>query len=376
MVLMVNDRSSAYAAGSRDTHFMRRALELAEIGRWSAPPNPAVGAVVVAGDSIVGEGFHLRPGTPHAEIVALDKAGDQARGASLYVNLEPCNHHGRTPPCTLSIIEAGISRVIVPCMDPSPAVSGRGLNRLRDAGIKVVEDVECQAARRLNERHFRAAEEGRPVVIARVARTLDGRIALHGPETLAVTGESARQFVGLRRSEVDAIMVGIGTLLTDDPRLNARAVDGSLLSRQPVRVIADASLDTPCDAAILSEPGGGVLLLATEDGPDDSRRKKLEEAGARVIRLPADAEGRFEALTLLRVLAAEGINSLLVEGGGKLLSSLAAKELIDFWQIWIGPKIIGAGRGVLFEALETPIHLGSIHTIEVGDDLLVSAFPE
>jgi len=373
---MSNDRSSASAAGSRDTHFMRRALELAEIGRWSAPPNPTVGAVIVAGDSIVGEGFHLRPGAPHAEIVALDKAGEQSRGASLYVNLEPCNHHGRTPPCTISIIEAGISRVIVPCMDPSPAVSGRGLDRLRNAGIEVVEEVECQAARRLNERHFRAAEEGRPVVVARVARTLDGRIALHGPETLAITGESAKQYVGLRRSEVDAIMVGKGTMLADDPRLNARAVDGSLLSRQPVRVIADAALDTPVDATILSEPGGRVLLMAADDGINDSRKKKLEEAGAVIIRLPVDAEGHFEALTLLRVLAAEGINSLLVEGGGKLLSSFAAKDLIDFWQIWIGPKIVGAGRGVLFDALETPIHLGPLHTVEVGEDLLVSAFPE
>ena len=219
IVLMSNDRSSASAAGSRDTHFMRRALKLAEIGRWSAPPNPAVGAVIVAGDTIVGEGFHLRPGTPHAEIIALGKAGDKSRGATLYVNLEPCNHHGRTPPCTVSIIEAGISRVIVPCMDPSPVVSGRGLNRLKNAGIEVVDEVECQAARKLNERHFRAAEEGRPMVVAKVARTLDGRIALHGPETLAVTGESAQQYVGLRRSEVDD---GTAAVARDDQRLRGQ----------------------------------------------------------------------------------------------------------------------------------------------------------
>ncbi len=264
----------------------------------------------------------------------------------------------------------------MPCMDPSPAVSGRGLERLRAAGVKVVEEVECEAAYTLNSRHFKAAGEGRPAVVAKVARTIDGRTALHGPKTLAVTGEPAQQYVGLRRSEVNGIMVGIGTLLADDPRLNARAVDGSLLARQPVRVVVDASLDTPDDATVLSEPGGEVVLVAAEGLEDESRAEKLADAGATILRVPVDSDGRLDALKVLRALAGEGMNSLLVEGGGKLLSSLAAKDLIDFWQIWIGPKIIGAGRGILFEALETPIRLGPLQTLEVGEDLLVSAFPE
>jgi len=354
---------------------MRRALELAVNGLWSVSPNPAVGAVVVSGDKIAGEGYHLRPGTPHAEVIALERAGERARGGTIYVNLEPCNHHGRTPPCSEAIIRAGIKRVVIPCVDPSRSVRGRGMARLRDAGVEVIEDVECEAARRLNARHFRAAREERPVMIAKVARTLDGRTALHGPATLDVTGEGAQEYVGRRRSEVDAIMVGSGTLLADDPCLNARTVEGELLPRQPIRVVADARLRTPPDAHLLSEPGGEVLLLVGEERMEGPDAEALRAAGARLLPVPIRAEEGLDISTMLTALAAEGIDSIMVEGGGMLLYSLAAEDFIDFWQIWIAGKIIGAGRGVVFAELGKPIRLGPLHAMEVGGDLLVSAFP-
>ena len=372
---MKSDCYSESAAESRHACFMRRALELAVNGLWSVPPNPAVGAVVVSGDTIVGEGYHLRPGTSHAEVIALEKAGESARGGTIYVNLEPCNHHGRTPPCSEAIIRAGIKRVVIPCVDPSRSVRGRGMARLRDAGVEVIEDVECEAARRLNARHFRAAREERPVMIAKVARTLDGRTALHGPAALDVTGEEAQEYVGRRRSDVDAIMVGSGTLLADDPRLNARTAEGELLPRQPIRVIADARLRTPPDARLLSEPGGEVLLLVGEERMEGPDAEALRATGARLLPVPIRAEEGLDISTMLTALAAEGIDSIMVEGGGMLLYSLAAEDLIDFWQIWIAGKIIGAGRGVVFSELGKPIRLGPLHAMEVGGDLLVSAFP-
>ena len=373
---MVKDRSSETEACGRHVHFMRMALDLAEKGRWSAPPNPAVGAVVVAGGSIVGEGYHLRPGTPHAEVVALEEAGDLARDATIYVSLEPCDHHGRTPPCTDAIIEAGIKRVVIPCIDPSPSVSGRGLARLRAAGIEVVENVECIAARRLNARHFKATGEGRPGVVAKIARTLDGRTALPGPATLAVTGEQVQEYVGRRRSEVDAVMVGVGTVLADDPLLSARTGEGELLPRQPVRVVVDTRLRTPPEARMLYEPGGRILIMAGQDMADSRESENLTRAGASIVSVPGNEAGGIDTRAMLKALAAEAVESVLVEGGGKLLHSLAEEDCIDFWQIWIAPKIIGAGRGVIFAGLEAPIRLGPLHTMAVGDDLLVSAWPE
>ncbi len=367
--------SSASVADARHAHFMQRALALAVRGRWSTPPNPAVGAVVVSGEQVVGEGYHLRPGAPHAEVIALEQAGDRGRGGTIYVSLEPCDHHGRTPPCSEAIIRSGIKRVVVPCVDPARCVSGRGLARLRAAGVEVVENVEREAARRLNARHFLAAAEERPKVMVKIARTLDGRTALYGPATLAVTGERASEHVGRHRSEVDAVMVGSGTVLADNPRLSARAPDGELLPRQPLRVIADGRLRTPPAARVLSKPGGDVLILTAAEQIDGPKADAIREAGGRLLPVTTRSEGGLQPGAMLSALAAEGIDSVLVEGGGILLSSLVAADVIDFWQIWIAPKVMGAGRGVLHLGLSSPLSLGEMHTTQVGMDLLVSAFP-
>ncbi len=355
---------------------MQRALELAARGRWTAPPNPAVGAVVVVEGRIVGEGFHERPGTPHAEVLALAQAESLAAGGTIYITLEPCNHHGRTPPCTEAILAAGVMRVVVAGRDPHRLVNGEGLERLRRAAIEVVEGVEQEAAEKLNERHLRAAQEGRPTVVAKVARTLDGRIGRPGRRRLAITGDGAHLWTGRRRSEVDAVLVGSGTLLADDPLLTARGDADDLLAVQPARVVADRRLRTPPDARLLNSEGGPVYILTTAERVSGNSADRLTETGARLIGVDADAGDDLKCRGMLSALAAQGFDSILVEGGATLMAALAGEDLIDLWHIWIAPTVIGDGPGALSEALEPPVRLGEMDALRVGDDLLVSALPQ
>lgn len=359
-----------------DRRFMQRALELAARGRWTAPPNPAVGAVVVVDGRIVGEGFHERPGTPHAEVVALTRAGSLASGGTIYITLEPCNHHGRTPPCTDAILVAGIKRVVVAGMDPHRLVNGEGLERLRREAIEVVEGVERDVAEKLNERHFLAAREGRPTVIGKLARTLDGRIGRPGRQQLAITGDDARVWTGRRRSEVEAVLVGSGTLLADDPLLTARGPGTDLLATQPARVVADGRLRTPPGARILSSEGGPVYILTTAERAGGNSADRLVQAGARVVGVDADAGDHLKCRDMLSALAAAGFDSIFVEGGATLMAALAGEDLIDLWHIWIAPTVIGNGPGALSEALEPPVRLGEMDARRVGDDLLVSVLPQ
>ena len=295
-----------------DQKYMQAALALAEKGRGWTSPNPMVGAVVVKDGQIVGRGYHQKAGGPHAEVHAIDDAGSQAKGATIYVTLEPCNHFGRTPPCTHKIMEAGIRRVVVAMADPNPGVTGGGNAALAAQGIGVTTGICETEAHTLNEGFVTWVTAGRPFVIAKCAATLDGRVATRTGDSRWVTGSIARQFVHDIRHGVDGIMVGVNTVISDDPSLTTRLDDNQ--GSDPTRIILDTRLRTPPTAKLLHQPSAAPTWLIC--GPDaaKARRMALENAGARVITVRTDRD-RIDLAPLMRTLGQEGITSLLIEGG-------------------------------------------------------------
>lgn len=318
---------------------MRVALAEARKGLGLTSPNPAVGAVVVKDGQIVSRGFHAKAGGPHAEVVALRRAGPKARGADLYVTLEPCDHHGRTPPCTSAILASGVKRVFVGCEDANPIVSGRGIKRLRAAGMTVVRGVledECLA---LNRPFFTYITERRPFVTLKVASTADGRIATATGDSRWVTGPEAREKVHGFREQVDAILVGARTVREDDPQLTARP-KGRLSRRQPLRVILTRTLEVPPGARIFDEPKGGVLVLTSSADP--KRTRALEARGAEVVRVPG-RRGGVDLKAALELLHEREIVHLMVEGGGEVFGGFLDEGLADQLMLFIAPKILGEG---------------------------------
>jgi diaminohydroxyphosphoribosylaminopyrimidine deaminase/5-amino-6-(5-phosphoribosylamino)uracil reductase len=315
-----------------DTAFMRRALALAERGLYSTQPNPFVGAVIVRGDAIIAEGHTQPAGRAHAEADALNDASARnvdVRGATLYVNLEPCNRHGRTPPCTEAIIAAGIGRVVYAIDDPNPAMHG-GAARLAAAGITVDSSVEAAAAQELNIGFLSRITRGRPWVRSKIAASLDGRTALVNGRSRWLTGAGARADGHHWRARAGAILTGVGTVLQDDPQLTVRAVD---TPRQPLRVVVDRRGDTPASARVLAD---GHALIVTADVPAD----RSWPAGVEVLDLP-DGQGRVDLKALLAELAAREIGELHVEAGARLNGALLEAGLIDEWLIYLAPMIIG-----------------------------------
>lgn len=325
---------------ARDERFMRLALRLARRGLGATSPNPLVGAVVVRRGVVVGRGWHARAGEPHAEAIALRSAGARARGAELFVTLEPCCHHGRTPPCTNAIVASGVRRVVAGMRDPFPLVSGRGVTHLRRRGVRVdvgcLED-ECAA---LNAPYLKRVTTAYPYVTLKAALSLDGRIAAPSGESQWLTGAPARKQVHLLRAEVDAIAVGVGTVLADDPRLTVRTGR----RRRPIRVVFDATLRTPADARLLRDGAGPVILVARTDAPRE-RSERLRGAGAGILRVPGARDGEGVSLRpALRALAHEGVTHLLVEGGGRLATSLLAERLVDRLVLFYAPILLGGER--------------------------------
>ena len=363
---------------SHTTDYMKRALALARQALGTTSPNPAVGAVIVKDGAILGEGFTLPPGQSHAEIVALRNAGESSRGASLYVTLEPCCIYGRTPPCTKAVIAAGIREVHIATTDPNPRVNGKGLVELEAAGIEVHRGDGEEEARELYEAFARHINTGMPFVTAKFAMSLDGKIATHTGDSKWVTGAPARGYVQEMRRACDAIMVGINTVLRDNPQLTARDGDGNPLARQPLRVVLDSKARTPPDARLLKEPGR-TLIAVTQ--PTDDRAAFLLKAGAEVLRLPATREGKVDPCALLRALGEMGVVSLLVEGGGTLLGSLFDLGLVDKVEAFVAPVIIGGlsapspvgGMGVAAMAQATRIE--RVRVERVGEDILVIGYP-
>ncbi|MBI1846175.1 MAG: bifunctional diaminohydroxyphosphoribosylaminopyrimidine deaminase/5-amino-6-(5-phosphoribosylamino)uracil reductase RibD [Candidatus Rokubacteria bacterium] len=354
---------------------MRRALELAARARGLTSPNPMVGAVVVSDGRVVGEGYHRHAGAPHAEIEALAAAGAAARGATLYVTLEPCNHHGRTPPCAPAVAASGVARVVCAIADPNPFVAGGGAPTLRAAGLEVVTGVLAAEAAALNRVFLTAVGERRPHVLLKAAATLDGKIAdLHGASRW-ITGEAARRHAHRLRSEVDAIVVGVGTALRDDPALTVRL--DAPWPREPLRVVLDVAARTPATARLITAGTAARALIAIGEGAPAPRVAALREAGATVVSCPA-ADGRVDPAAALRALFERDVRAVLLEGGGEVHASFLAAGLVDRVAIFLAPVLLGgraapsvlAGEGL---PLKSAARLGPLAVTRVGDDLLVEA---
>lgn len=355
---------------------MKTALELAARARGRTSPNPMVGACVVKDGKIAGCGFHRRAGAPHAEVQALQDAGEQARGATLYVNLEPCCHHGRTGPCTEAVIQAGIARVVVAMADPNPLVAGKGIGALQDAGVEVTPGVLEDEARELNEVFIKYITTGLPFVVAKAAVSLDGKIATRTGRSKWITGEAARAYGHRLRDWYDAIMVGIGTVLADDPSLTTRLPGGG--GRDPVRVIVDSQARTPLKARVLTQSSGAATLIATTAGAPLARVELLRQAGAKV--LVAGAGPRVDLAGLLKILVQEGITSVLIEGGAAVHGSALAERIVDKAAWFIAPKIIGgreAPGAVGGEGVNDPSEAAELERLKIsrlGPDLCVEGY--
>lgn len=356
-----------------DSRWMARALALAAHGGAATRPNPQVGCVLVHDGEVVGEGWHARAGGPHAERVALQQAGAAATGSTAYVTLEPCSHHGRTPPCADALIEAGIVRVVVAMEDPNPLVAGAGMARLRAAGIAVECGLMGAAAEDLNTGFLSRMRRGRPWLRSKVGMSLDGRTALANGCSQWITGEAARRDVQHWRARACAVLTGIGTVLADDPLLNVREPG---LELQPLRVVLDSALRMPATARMLHEkPGGGVLIYTASD--DAGRRSALEAAGAEVCVLPS-VGGQVDLSATLADLGRRGLNEVLVEAGATLNGALLKADLVDECLLYIAPQLLGdQARGIAqlgeLTALNQAVQLAWQDVRRVGDDLRVLA---
>jgi len=348
---------------------MARALQLAARGLTTTSPNPRVGCVIVRDGIVVGEGWHERAGTPHAEVHALKQAGEAARGATVYVTLEPCSHHGRTPPCAEALIDAGVARVVAAMTDPNPLVAGGGISMLTLAGIAAEVGLMEAEARALNPGFVSRMTRQRPWVRLKTASTLDGKTALANGASQWITGEAARTDVQRLRARACAILTGSGTVLTDDPRMNVRDFD---IGRQPLRVVVDSTLRTPPDAAILP-----ALIVCHHAEP--ARRATLEQAGAEVIELPG-VDGRVDLPALLALLAQRGVNELHVEAGAALNGALLKARLVDEWVAYMAPLAVGDdARGLFAIPPLTTLADAARFTLadvrQIGGDLRLTLLP-
>lgn len=362
----------------KDEAIMRRCLDLARLAEGRTSPNPIVGSVVVDADNnFIAEGFHKKPGLPHAEVEALERAGEKARGATLFVNLEPCCHHGKTPPCTDKIIASGIKKVVAAIEDPNPKVAGGGFKKLEEAGIEVVRDVLAIEAKLFNKPFIKAKTQGLPWVILKIAATLDGHIADRNGKSQWITGERARSLVMNLRNRSDAVIIGAGTARADDPRLNVRGVDDS---RDPVRIVIDPNLSIKKDAKLFQADQGGRTIVfckeaALKNKPDFGENVKIK--GAPELK-ESDEEASLDLEWILKNLVAEeSINNLLCEGGGVMAGSLLKAGLVDDIYWFVAPKILGDSKAHLAVEGQTAIPLDKAKEFElnapqiIGSDLLL-----
>jgi diaminohydroxyphosphoribosylaminopyrimidine deaminase / 5-amino-6-(5-phosphoribosylamino)uracil reductase len=361
---------------AEDKRFMKRALSLAARGRGMVHPNPMVGAVIVRDGVIVGTGFHRGPFSPHAEAAAVTQAGSRARGSTLYVTLEPCNHQGRTPPCTETIIEAGVERVVIAAPDPNPGVRGGGGLRLEEAGLKVESGLLAARSARLNEAYEKYVTTGIPLVVVKMAVTADGKVATRDGASKWITGEKARRLVHAMRRESDAVLVGRGTVQRDDPELTVRMVP-LRGARPPVRVVLDSRLSMPLDCK-LAEGGGPPVIVATTGDHDRDEARVLRSRGVQVLEL-TERRDRVDLRGLLVELGRMEITRLLVEGGPTLVASFMEEGLADRLALFVAPRVFGdaqarswiEGREVSDAATGLPLLWRRAR--KVGEDLLLEA---
>lgn len=363
-----------------DQEFMARALRLAERGLYTTDPNPRVGCVLVRDGAVVGEGWHERAGGAHAEVAALQHAGANARGATAYVTLEPCSHHGRTPPCSVALIEAGIARVVAAMEDPNPRVAGRGLAQLRQAGIAVEVGLLAAQAEALNAGFVMRMHRGRPLVRCKLAMSLDGRTAMASGESRWITGQAARADVHRLRARSSALISGIGTVLADDPRLTVRMESDDLAGgwRQPLRVILDPHLSTPPAARTLRCEGRTLIVTAS-----DSRgaSERLRAAGAEVVRIAGGPDSVDLRAMLEHLASEEQVNEVLLETGATLSGAMLEADLVDEIVLYVAPHLMGDGARGLFhlpaiECMEQRLDLEIADIRAVGHDWRITARPQ
>lgn len=356
---------------------MQMALTLAGKGCGHVSPNPMVGAVVVNAGRVVGQGYHQFVGGPHAEVNAIDDAGAAALNATLYVTLEPCNHFGRTPPCTKKILEAGIKRVVVAMPDPNPDVAGGGNAFLISRGVDLVCGVEEDAARRLNESFIKFVRTGKPFVILKIASTLDGRIATRTGDARWVTGKSARAYVHRLRHSVDAIMVGVGTVEADDPQLTTRLETGRGVD--PVRVVLDTGLRIPGNARMLHQASKAPTWVVCGPGAPPAARERLEAVGATIVQTPLKG-GRIDLDALMQYLGERDVTSLLIEGGAQVAGAALRAGVVDKVAFFYAPKIYGGDDGVPIcggrgpDLMRESLAVNRIELDRLGDDIMVSGY--
>ena len=363
---------------NKDEKYMQLALDLAASAKGNTNPNPLVGAVIVKNDIIVGTGLHRKAGEPHAEVHAFRMAGDHAHNATLYVTLEPCSHYGKTPPCANLVKESGVSRVVVAMQDPNPTVAGRGIQLLRDAGITVEVGVLEQQARRLNERFIHNMLTKRPFVISKFAMTLDGKIATQTGHSKWVTGEAAREDVHYIRHEVDGILVGVGTVIADNPSLTTRLREG--YGKNPTRIIMDSTLRTPIKANVLNTEEAQTILVC---GKDVSQEKidSFTNKGFTVLPIETNEHG-LNIDDMLANLYEHGITDILLEGGSKINASFLQQGAIDKYVIYIAPKVLGGNLSLTPFAGYNPSLMNEAWNVEftsfdkVGEDLRIVAYPK
>jgi len=358
--------------------FMEQALSLANLALGQVSPNPAVGAIVVRDGEIVGQGYTQPPGSAHAEVVALSQAGDAARGATMYVTLEPCCHYGRTPPCTKAIIDAGIVEVHVAMLDPNTLVGGKGEEELRANGLRTFIGEHEKEARQINEAYIKFITKGIPFVTAKFAMSLDGKIATRSGDSKWISSSGSRRRVHSLRYVNDAIMVGVNTVIADNPRLTSRCGDrGGTIKKQPLRIIADSQGRTPVTARLFSEPGNTILALGQQI--DSNIMEAFSQTSAKLLKLPV-IDGLLDLGELFRELGRMEITSVLVEGGGTLLGSLFDNHLIDKVIAFVAPIVIGGaaavsavgGRGV--ETVAEAIRLENMVTCTCENDVIISGY--
>ena len=362
---------------TKDTDYLEMAYGLAEKARGWASPNPYVGAVIVRSGRIIGHGFHERPGRPHAEAIALERAGRLARGSSLYVTLEPCVHWGRTPPCVEAVIRAAPKRVVVSSLDPNPIVFQKGVRRLRAAGIDVSVGLLKERNSVLNESYIKYITRGVPFVTLKAALSLDGRMATRTGDSRWISSPETREYVHLLRGEHDAIMVGIRTILKDDPRLTVRQPQWA--GKKIARIILDSALRLPASARILATLADGKVIVFTTGGASSRKRAVLEKRGVEVIEIPGPPRS-IKVPEVLARLGDRGIASLLVEGGSRLLTTMIEENLADKLFLTVSPRLIGGeaapsfleGEGV--RLVKTSWGLRKVSAFPIGDDIIIQGY--
>ena len=358
--------------------YMKQALSLAKLALGQVSPNPAVGALIVKDGEIVGQGHTQPPGSAHAEIMALNQAGEKARNGIMYVTLEPCSHQGRTPPCTKTIIESGLTEVHMAMIDPNPIVSGKGEAELIREGVKTYVGEHENEAREINEAYIKYIKTGIPFVTAKFAVSLDGKIATRSGDSEWVSGKESRKYVHYLRYTTDAIMTGANTVIVDNPRLTCRYGGiGGEVKKQPLRVIVDGKGRTPPSSRIFSETGNVLVMIG--NSVDKAKKKALIDAGAELLEIPDD-ERPLNLQTLLKSLGEREITSVLVEGGGVLMGSMFDQKLVDKVVAFIAPVIIGGDKaisavaGIGVDKMVDAIRLQNVTIEKFGDDLMVSGY--